>query len=50
MDLLDKAEEITMTNLSVLYNTNLVPLVICALPPPANFKQERSSVEKELHE
>jgi hypothetical protein len=30
MDLLNKVEEIPMTNLSILYNTNPVPLAICA--------------------
>jgi hypothetical protein len=39
MDLLNKVEEIAMTNLLVLYNTNPMPLVICALPLPANAKQ-----------
>jgi len=33
MDLLNKAKEIAMTRLSVLYNTNLVPIVIYVLPP-----------------
>jgi BarA-like signal transduction histidine kinase len=50
MDLLDKVEEIAMTNLSILYNTNLMPFVICALPSPANVKQERLNVKEELHE
>jgi hypothetical protein len=31
MDLLDKAKKITMTSLSILYNTNPMPLAICAL-------------------
>jgi hypothetical protein len=33
MDLLDKAEEIAMKNLSILYNKNPVPLAICASSP-----------------
>jgi hypothetical protein len=31
MDLFDKVEEIVMTSLSILYNTNPMPLAICAL-------------------
>jgi hypothetical protein len=38
MDLLDKAEEIVMINLLVLYNANLVPFAICASLPPANVE------------
>ncbi len=30
MDLLNKVEEITMINLSILYDANIVPLAICA--------------------
>jgi hypothetical protein len=50
MDLLNKVEEITMTNLSILYNTNLVPLVICVLPPLGELEQQGSNVEKKLQE
>jgi hypothetical protein len=39
MDLFDKVEEITMTNLSILYNTNLVPFAICAPTPSVDFEQ-----------
>jgi hypothetical protein len=42
MDLFDKAKEIIMTSLLILYNTNLVPL--------ADLEQQRSSVEEELQE
>ncbi len=38
-----------MTNLSILYNTNLVPLAICALPPPGKPKQQGPNA-KELQE
>jgi hypothetical protein len=48
MDLLDKAKEITMTSLLVLYNINLVPLAICASSLPTNAKQIRSSVKEKL--
>jgi hypothetical protein len=34
INLFNKAKEITMTSLSILYNTNPMPLAICALPPP----------------
>ncbi len=50
MDLLDKVEEIAMTSLLVLYNTNLVPLVICALAPPIDLEQQGSGVKEELQE
>ncbi len=50
MDLLDKVEEIAMTSLSILYNTNLVPLAICTPTPVANSKQQRSAIEEELQE
>jgi hypothetical protein len=33
MDLLNKVKKIAMTRLSVLYNTNLVPIVIYVSPP-----------------
>jgi hypothetical protein len=32
MDLFDKAKEIAMTSILVLYNTNLGPFAICAMP------------------
>jgi hypothetical protein len=38
MDLLDKVEEIAMTNLSILYNINPMPLTICALSPPLELE------------
>jgi hypothetical protein len=46
MDLLDKAEEIAMISLLVLYNTNLVPFAICALPPLADYKQWQFECKK----
>jgi hypothetical protein len=48
MDLLNKAEEIIMTSLLVLYNTNPMPLAICSLPSPTNPKQQGSNVKEEL--
>ncbi len=45
MDLFDKAEEIAMTNISILYNTNPMPFAICVSPPFANLKQQGSSVK-----
>jgi hypothetical protein len=48
MDLLDKAKEITMTSLLVLYNINLVPLAICVSPSPTNAEQIRSGVKEKL--
>jgi hypothetical protein len=48
MDLLDKAEEIAMTNLLILQNP--MPLAICAPPPSTNPKQKGSSVKEKLHE
>ncbi len=50
MDLLDKAEEIVMISILVLYNTNPVPLTICALSPPTDVEQQVSSVKEKLHE
>lgn len=50
MDLLDKAKEITMTSLLVLYDINLVPLAICASFLPTNAEQKGSSVEEKLQE
>jgi hypothetical protein len=46
MDLLDKAEEIAMTNLSILYNINPVPLAICAPFPLGKLEQQWPDVEK----
>ncbi len=45
MDLFDKAKNITMISLSILYNTNLVPLAIC-LPTLAIDPEQQK--EKEL--
>jgi hypothetical protein len=39
MDLLDKVEEISMTNLLILYNTYPAPLAICAPTPVVDPKQ-----------
>jgi hypothetical protein len=39
MHLFDKAEEIAMMSLSILYNTNPVPLAICAPPPLEDLEQ-----------
>jgi hypothetical protein len=39
MDLFNKVEEIAMISLSILYNTNSLPLAICVLPLLANLKQ-----------
>jgi hypothetical protein len=39
MDFFNKVEEIAMTNILVLYNTNLVPLAICVQPLLANLEQ-----------
>jgi len=50
MDLFNKAEEIAMTSLFVLYNTNIVPLVISALPLPTNPKQQGLDAEEEPQE
>jgi hypothetical protein len=38
MDLLDKAEKITMMSLLILYNANPVPFAICVLPPLGETK------------
>ncbi len=46
MDFIDKVKEIAMTSLLVLYNTNLVPLAICASPSLANAEQQGSSAYK----
>jgi hypothetical protein len=43
MDLLDKAKEIAMTSLLILYNTNLVPLAICAPTLATNLEQQGST-------
>ncbi len=37
-------------NLSILYNTNPVPLAICAPPSPEDLEQQRLGVEKKLQE
>jgi len=50
MDLLDKVEEIAMTRLLVLYNTNLLPHAICVLPPLVNPRQQGLGAEEELQE
>lgn len=50
MDLLDKVEEIAMTNLSILYNTNPVPLVIFIPTTAANLEQQRLTTEEEQQE
>jgi hypothetical protein len=50
MDLFDKVEEITMTNLSNLYNIDPMPLAICGPPLAANPKQHRSGAKEELQE
>lgn len=46
MDFIDKVKEITMTSLLVLYNTNPVPLAICASPLFANAEQQGPSAYK----
>jgi hypothetical protein len=48
MDLLNKAKEITMTNLLILYNTNLVPLAIRVSPPLGEFEQQGLDAEEKL--
>jgi hypothetical protein len=48
IDLLNKVKEITMTSLLILYNTNLMPLMIYALPPPIKPKQQGLDVEEKL--
>jgi hypothetical protein len=50
MDLLDKAKKIIMTSLLVLYSTNPVPLMICALAPLGELKQQRLDAKEELQE
>jgi hypothetical protein len=50
MDLLDKAQKITMISLSILYNTNPMPLAICALTLPTDLEQQWSCTKKELQE
>jgi hypothetical protein len=50
MDLLDKAKEIAMTSLSILYNINIVHLAICVLPPLGELEQQGSNAEEELQE
>jgi hypothetical protein len=46
MHLCDKAEEIAMMSLSILYNTNHVPLIICAPPPLENFGEQKLGAEE----
>jgi hypothetical protein len=48
MDLLDKVQEIAMISLSILYNTNPVPLVISTSNLIIDPKQQGSGVEEEL--
>jgi hypothetical protein len=50
MDLLDKAKEITMMSLSILYNTNPMPLIIYASPPPKELEQQGPDVKDEHQE
>jgi hypothetical protein len=50
MDLFNKVEEIAMINLSVLYNTNPMPLAICVLPSLVDPEQQGLSVKEELQE
>jgi len=38
MDLFGNVVENAMTSLSVLYNTNPVPLMICVQPPPPKIE------------
>ncbi len=45
MDLFDKVEEIVMTNQSILYYTNPMPLAICVSPLFANPEQQGLGVE-----
>jgi hypothetical protein len=47
IDLINKVEEISMTNLPILYNINLVPFV-CAMLAAVNVEQQRLGVEEEL--
>jgi hypothetical protein len=44
MDLLNKAEEIAMTNLSILYNINPIPFTICVMPLLVEPKQQQLDV------
>jgi hypothetical protein len=48
MDLLENAGEIAMMNLSILYNTILVPLVICAPPPLRELEQQGLDAKEKL--
>jgi hypothetical protein len=41
-------KEIAMTSLLILYNTNLVPLAICAPTLAIDLKQQRLGAYKEL--
>jgi hypothetical protein len=47
MDLLDKAEKITMTSLSILYSTNPMPFIICVLPSLGETKQQGLDVKED---
>jgi hypothetical protein len=48
MDLLDKAKKIAMTSLLILYNTNPMPLAICAPTLATNPKQQWSGTKEKL--
>jgi hypothetical protein len=48
INLFNKVKKIIMMSLSILYNTNPVPLAICALPPPRKPKQQGPDAKKEL--
>lgn len=50
MDLLDKVKEIAMISLSILYNTNPMPLIISTLNLVVDPKQQGLGVEEELQE
>jgi hypothetical protein len=50
LNLLNKVEEIAITSLLVMYNTNPMPHAICALSSPTNVKQQRLGAEEELQE
>jgi hypothetical protein len=48
MDLFNKAEKLTMYSLSILYNTNPMPLTICALTSIVDLEQQGSGAKEEL--
>ncbi len=50
MDLLDKIEKIAMTSLLILYNTNLMPLVICVPTTATNLEQQGLATKEEQQE